>query len=76
MRDIILGESPITIEEVAEVARGEAKVTLGVNAIARLQAGRDLIERFLAEERPVYGMTRGLGQRAVTDVSIPTSGRR
>ncbi len=68
MREIALGEGALGIAEVAALARGEARVSLGETALSQLAAGRALIERFLAEERPVYGMTRGLGNRAVTAV--------
>ncbi len=68
MREIALGEKALAFADIAEVARGEAEVTLSQGALTQLGAGRALIERFLTEERPVYGMTRGLGNRAVTTV--------
>jgi len=68
MREIVLGQAPLTLDDVDAVARCEATVRLGDAALARLGEGRALIERFLAEERPVYGLTRGLGQRAVLAV--------
>lgn len=68
MRRIAIGEAPLTLGEVAAVARREAEVVLSPQALAQVAAGRDLIERFLREERPVYGLTRGLGSRALTSV--------
>ncbi len=68
MRRIVLGEGRLSVADVAAVARQEASIALGREAEARIEAGRELVERFLAEDRPVYGMTRGLGGRVVTAV--------
>ncbi len=68
MQELVLGAAPLTIADVAAVAHRQARPILGQKAISQVQAGRDLIERFLAEERPVYGLTRGLGSRALTSV--------
>ncbi len=70
MQRLPLGAKALTIAEVAAVARREATIDLDASALARIQAGRDLIERFLTEERPVYGLTRGLGRRAMTTVDL------
>ncbi len=68
MQDLVLGAAPLAVTDVAAIAHRRATLALGPKALAQVQAGRDLIERFLTEERPVYGMTRGLGARAVTAV--------
>ena len=66
---VILGESGIGIADVAAVARGGAKAALSPAARDAMARSRATVERFSAEDRPVYGLTRGLGGRVVQDVS-------
>ncbi|GAB5468751.1 MAG: histidine ammonia-lyase [Rhodospirillales bacterium] len=70
MPTIALGATALSVAEVAAIARGESDVALSEAALANLTRGRALIERFLTEDRPVYGLTRGLGARAVTAVDL------
>ncbi len=65
---ILIDDAPLTAADLAAVARQGRAVELGAAAQRRLADGRALIDRFLAEDRPVYGLTRGLGQRAVVRV--------
>lgn len=66
---IVLGQDQLTIADVVAVARSNAAIELGPQARARLGAARDMIERWSLENRPVYGVTRGLGSRVTMDVS-------
>ncbi|HTN98189.1 MAG TPA: aromatic amino acid lyase, partial [Nordella sp.] len=66
---ITLGQDQLTIADVVAVARSNAAIELGPQARARLGAARDMIERWSRENRPVYGVTRGLGSRVTLDVS-------
>lgn len=68
MQPIVIDEAPLTAEDLAAVAWQRRPVSLGPAAQRRLAEGRALIDRFLAEDRPVYGLTRGLGKRAVVRV--------
>ncbi|WP_119462498.1 HAL/PAL/TAL family ammonia-lyase [Rhodospirillaceae bacterium SYSU D60014] len=54
----------LTPDLVAQVARDHARVDIDPAAASRLKASRAVVERFLAEDRPVYGLTTGLGPRA------------
>ena len=71
------GLTPATI---VSVARDRALVALHPDALARIEAGREVVERYLAEGREAYGLTTGLGARvgvrvsgaALADVSLQT----
>jgi histidine ammonia-lyase len=53
----------LTLEDVVAVARG-ADVELGTDARTRVEAARDVVERAVAENRTVYGVTTGFGSLA------------
>jgi histidine ammonia-lyase len=64
-----LNGQPLTLEQVAAVARGDEQVSLGAQARARVDAARALVERIVAEERVVYGVNTGFGK--LSDITIP-----
>ncbi len=70
MHDLILGERPLTIADVVDVARRGRRVALGVDARHRLDEARAVVERILAEDRVVYGVTTGFGQLATTRIPL------
>src|SRR6185503_13695177 len=59
---IRVGE-PLALEDVVEVALG-AEVELGSAASGRIGAARDVIERAVASNETVYGVTTGFGSLA------------
>jgi histidine ammonia-lyase len=59
---IRLGDTRLTLDDVAEVARRTARVELGAEARARMQASRALVDRAVAEGRTIYGITTGFGE--------------
>lgn len=59
---IRLGETRITLDDVANVSRGDARVALGSEARARMLASRAMVDRAVAEDRVVYGITTGFGE--------------
>lgn len=61
----------LRLEDVERVAVGEAApvVRLGAAARDRVEAARSFVERLIAEERVVYGLTTGFG--ALSDVIVP-----
>lgn len=65
---IVLGQDRLGTSDVAAVARDNADVTLGPAARDRLDEARALVERWSREDRPVYGLTRGLGNRVTTTI--------
>ena len=61
IREVILSDNDPTIEEFIAVARYSAKVSFSDTYKSRVQKSRRLVERFLAENRLVYGVTTGFG---------------
>ncbi len=68
MEDIIIGKDGMTLSKLANIARRGAGVRLSKGSENRIKASRNLIEKWVAEERPVYGVTTGFG--ALSDVTI------
>ncbi len=58
---VIDGDS-LTLEDVARVARGQAKVALAPAAVPKVERARAYVERLLAERAVVYGVTTGFGK--------------
>src|SRR5260370_40362215 len=67
------GQSLRPADVVAVARRGE-RVTLGGQAKTRLQRARNLVDRLVAEDRVVYGLTTGVG--ALKNVRIPPADTR
>ncbi|MGG1678218.1 histidine ammonia-lyase [Neobacillus sp. NRS-1170] len=67
IKEVILGDHWLSIEEVVAVARYSAKVSFTAAYRSRVKASRGLIEKFLQEERVIYGVTTGFGSN-VTEV--------
>ena len=63
----------VSIDDVVRVARDGERVELTTDAIDRMAAARDVVER-LAEGEPKYGISTGFG--ALATVSIPPERRR
>ncbi len=63
----------VSIGDVVRVARHSDRVELTAEAVARMTAAREVVER-LAEGEPKYGISTGFG--ALATVSIPPERRR
>jgi histidine ammonia-lyase len=63
----------VSIDDVVQVARHAGRVELTADAVARMTAAREVVER-LAEGEPKYGISTGFG--ALATVSIPPDRRR
>ena len=59
---VVLSEKDISIEEFVAVARYKAQVTFSGEFTARVKKSRAIIDRFLAENRLIYGVTTGFGE--------------
>jgi histidine ammonia-lyase len=66
---IVLDGEHLDLEQIATVARGGARVSLGESARTRLERGHAVIERILASDRQVYGVNTGFG--LLKDVRVP-----
>ena len=60
MKALVLGE-PITLEDFVSVARFGRKVEFSPEYAARVDRSRTLVERWVEEERVMYGVTTGFG---------------
>lgn len=58
---VVLDDAKPTLEQFIAVARHSAKVQFSDAYRARVDRSRGLVERFLAENRLVYGVTTGFG---------------
>ncbi|MDQ0874651.1 histidine ammonia-lyase [Paenibacillus sp. V4I3] len=66
---VILGEHPISISEFVAVARYGAKVSFSQSYCDRVKQSRHLIEKFLNENRIIYGVTTGFGSNVTEIIS-------
>lgn len=64
-----LNGQPLSLEQIASVARAGERVSLAAQARERINASRALVERIVKEERVVYGVNTGFGK--LSDYSIP-----
>jgi histidine ammonia-lyase len=64
-----IGAGPLSFGDVVIVARQGARVDVALEAIEAMQRSRSLVERHLAGDKAVYGVTTGIG--ALADVRIP-----
>jgi histidine ammonia-lyase len=74
MNAVILGTDTLTIEQLEQVARGGAPVEVDPEARSRVERSRALVEMWVREGRPVYGVTTGFG--ALCSVAIPAEQTR
>jgi histidine ammonia-lyase len=68
---IELGTTPLALDDVARVARGDESVRLGAAARERMRASRAVVDRAVRDQRVVYGVTTGFGE--LKDRHIPAA---
>jgi histidine ammonia-lyase len=68
---VVVGHSPLSIEDVVAVAENRACVALNENSqfSDRVKAGASYLERLLADGGTVYGVTTGYGDSCT--VAVP-----
>ena len=69
MEPVFLDKERLGIEDVVAIARHGAPAELSAAGEGRIQRARDLVERWVAEERTIYGITTGFG--ALSHTRIP-----
>jgi histidine ammonia-lyase len=74
LANVIIDGDSLRLEDVAAVARGEAGVALAPAAVPRIERAREYVERLLAEDALVYGVTTGFGK--FSDVRVPGADAR
>src|SRR5450759_490941 len=61
---IVLSGDGLTVDRVLAVARGDVRVGLDPEALVRVRAAREVVDRVLASGEAVYGLNTGLGSLA------------
>lgn len=72
-QNIRIGTGPLSIDDVAAIARDGARVELTAAAIDAMTASRAVVEGLAGDSKPHYGISTGFGALAVK--SIPVSER-
>jgi len=65
---IELNGKDLTLEKVWQIAQGE-KISISPEAMVRVKASRDIVERLIADNRVVYGITTGFGHLCNTRIN-------
>lgn len=65
---ILIDGNSLTLEEIVEVARNNSQVDLTPTAVEKVNRTRELVDRFVNDEKIVYGITTGFGK--FSDVAI------
>src|SRR5580693_8511124 len=68
MREVLVDGSALNIDDVIDVARGQARASLGPDVARRMEPSRSVVERALSGGAPVYGVNTGFG--ALVDTPI------
>lgn len=68
MKKLLIDGESLTIENVVEVARGNAKVALSKKAVEKVRKSRKTLEEFVKKKKIIYGVTTGFG--ALGNVAI------
>lgn len=74
MQTFILGADGMTLDDLAAISRDGVRVILSSAARDRITQARALVDRWVAEERVIYGITTGFG--ALSDVTISRTDAR
>ena len=62
MNKIIIDGRDLTIEDVVNVSRNGYKVELSDDVINKVKLSRKLVDKFVDEQKVVYGITTGFGK--------------
>jgi histidine ammonia-lyase len=74
MKPITIGMKKMTLEDLVDISRRGAKVQLAEESEHRIKKARKLIEKWVKEEKSIYGVTTGFG--ALSDVAISAKDTR
>lgn len=70
MRNVTINSAGMTMQDVIDVARHNAKVEISAEALAGMAKTREHIERLANGETPVYGISTGFGALANRHIAI------
>ena len=66
---ILLDGDSLKLEDVIKVARGYEQVGLSDDGQAKIIASRKIVDKILAAEKPVYGISTGFGDFSTISIS-------
>ena len=69
IKEVILTDCILTLEEFIAVVKYEAKVKFSESFNNTVNKSRELVNKFLKEERVIYGVTTGFGQNVKYTIS-------
>ncbi len=69
MSKIKLGYDGMTLEDLIKIARQDAKVSITENSKERIVRSRELIAKWVQEEKVIYGITTGFGAMSTVTIS-------
>jgi len=67
--EVVLDGNSLSIDQVAAVARQNARVLMSEGARRKAQRSRDLLEKLVRENVAIYGVTTGIGELARVRIS-------
>ncbi|KRF59104.1 hypothetical protein ASG97_21840 [Bacillus sp. Soil745] len=70
---VMITEDDFSIGDLISVARHHAPLELSMSVKKRISQGRDIVERFVEEERVIYGITTGVGENSKIKISASDS---
>src|SRR3954470_2952768 len=68
MRTVVVTGEPLSIADVVDVARGQARAALGPGVATRMEVSRRVVAAAVENDEVVYGVTTGFGALADTTV--------
>lgn len=69
IKEVILTDCILTLEEFIAVVKYEAKIKFSESFKTTVNKSRELVDKFLNEERIIYGVTTGFGQNVKYTIS-------
>lgn len=68
MNKVIINGNDLTLQDVINVARNNYEVEISPEAEVRINKSREIVDKIVAEDKVIYGITTGFGK--FSDVSI------
>jgi histidine ammonia-lyase len=69
-RSVTVGIGPVSFDEVAAVARQDAKIVIADEAWAEVSKSREIIEALADDQQPHYGVSTGFGALATRHIPL------
>ena len=69
-KTVVINSAGMTMQDVIDVARHEARIEISAEALAGMAATREHIEKLANGETPVYGISTGFGALANRHIAI------